>query len=606
MQFRGLAMQAPRRNTPPPSTRCWRFSTTRTLAPKSKGSPDTPQRMHNGYAPQIGGTSGGYYSALVSTAPQALAGQSKTPLPPIVFIINDRTPPLTEIFSGLQGTGRALIVQEGEATEEPGVNSHRIKLTDGVIVRMRTNENVNPDGSVGFAADVVVPKTDKEDAALNEALKNISQNTVGRRNNKAAAPPAALRDLKDDAYPAMEFPAAEYRLLALFRFWNIINFFFPYKHLIGGSWADILPRYIPKFEADKDALEYQMTLREMVAEIHDSHGFVSGTTKYDQFIGGFAPPFQVRYVEKQTVVTTVMDAKAGVTAGDVVLAIDGVPVEKRRVELARFICASTPQALERRVHYQLLAGAKDSVVKLEVRRADGATHQIAAARTLSLNDPKYYMGSARTTPVMQVLPAGFGYVDLARLQVAQVDKMFETLKDAPAIIFDMRGYPNGTAWAIAPRLTEKTHVTAAQFWRPILEATSLANSDYSSGTNFTFGQQIPERKGDVYKGKVVMLIDEDAISQAEHTCMFFEAATDVTFIGTPTAGANGDVTNMVLPGNIRVNFSGHDVRHADGRQLQRVGIQPTIRVEPTVADIRSGRDAVLEAAIDYLQQKANK
>jgi C-terminal processing protease CtpA/Prc len=88
--------------------------------------------------------------------------------------------------------------------------------------------------------------------------------------------------------------------------------------------------------------------------------------------------------------------------------------------------------------------------------------------------------------------------------------------------------------------------------------------------------------------------------------MFFEAATDVTFIGTPTAGANGDVTNMVLPGNIRVNFSGHDVRHADGRQLQRVGIQPTIRVEPTVADIRAGRDAVLEAAISHLQQKANK
>jgi C-terminal processing protease CtpA/Prc len=71
------------------------------------------------------------------------------------------------------------------------------------------------------------------------------------------------------------------------------------------------------------------------------------------------------------------------------------------------------------------------------------------------------------------------------------------------------------------------------------------------------------------------------------------------FIGTPTAGANGDVTNMVLPGNIRVSLSGHDVRHADGRQLRRVGIQPSIRVEPTVADIRAGRDVVLEAAISY-------
>ena len=99
-----------------------------------------------------------------------------------------------------------------------------------------------------------------------------------------------------------------------------------------------------------------------------------------------------------------------------------------------------------------------------------------------------------------------------------------------------------------------------------------------------------------------MLINEDAISQAEHTCMFFEAATDVTFIGTPTAGANGDVTFMVLPGNLAISFTGHNVRHADGRQLQRVGIQPTIRVEPTIRGVVAGRDEILEAAIRYLKK----
>ena len=51
----------------------------------------------------------------------------------------------------------------------------------------------------------------------------------------------------------MVFPNAEYRLLALFRYWNVINYFFPYKHLIGDSWNTVLTRYIPKFEANKDA-----------------------------------------------------------------------------------------------------------------------------------------------------------------------------------------------------------------------------------------------------------------------------------------------------------------------------------------------------------------
>jgi C-terminal processing protease CtpA/Prc len=102
-----------------------------------------------------------------------------------------------------------------------------------------------------------------------------------------------------------------------------------------------------------------------------------------------------------------------------------------------------------------------------------------------------------------------------------------------------------------------------------------------------------------------VLINEDAISQAEHTCLFFEAATDVTFIGTPTAGANGDVTTMVLPGNLAISFSGHDVRHADGRQLQRVGIQPTIKVAPTIRGLVDGRDEILEAAIKFLQLRSS-
>ena len=165
----------------------------------------------------------------------------------------------------------------------------------------------------------------------------------------------------------------------------------------------------------------------------------------------------------------------------------------------------------------------------------------------------------------------------------------------------MRGYPNGTAWKIGPRLTAKKKVIGAQFRRPILEGISLGSSDYSAGTNYMFEQPLPPSTGEAYSGKVVMLINETAISQAEHTCLFFEAATDVTFIGSPTNGANGDVTTMILPGNIRVNFSGHDVRHADGRQLQRVGIQPHVKVEPTIRGIREGRDEILESAIRFLQ-----
>jgi C-terminal processing protease CtpA/Prc len=255
----------------------------------------------------------------------------------------------------------------------------------------------------------------------------------------------------------------------------------------------------------------------------------------------------------------------------------------------------------RSVNARLLLGPKDSVMKLRVQGIDGEARDIELPRSETIMDPKWAGLMERSTPVVQVLPSGYGYVDLDRLQAGEVDKMFETIKGTPAVIFDMRGYPNGTAWPIAPRLGDKGNVVAALFSRPLLEATSLTNSELAESASYSFSQKMPDPQGDIYNGKVVVLINEDAISQAEHTCLFFEAATDVTFIGMPTAGANGDITFMVLPGNLAISFSGHDVRHADGRQLQRVGIQPTIKVAPTIRGLVDGRDEILEAAIKFLQ-----
>jgi C-terminal processing protease CtpA/Prc len=266
---------------------------------------------------------------------------------------------------------------------------------------------------------------------------------------------------------------------------------------------------------------------------------------------------------------------------------------------------STIQSAYSYIYPAALRGAANSKAKLRIESADGKIRELELTRSVDLDalEP-----ASRTTPkVYEVLPSGFGYIDLARLPLADAQKALDAMMRTPATIFDMRGYPNGTAWELAPRLTEKKNVTVALFQRPYQSADNLTEQYFAGGgPSFSFAQTLPSAKGAIYKGKVVMLIDHQAISQAEHTCMLFEAATDVTFIGTPTNGANGDVTNLSLPGGIYVNFSGHDVRHADGRQLQRVGIQPTIKVEPTVAGIREGRDEVLEAAIKFLNSAATR
>jgi C-terminal processing protease CtpA/Prc len=74
----------------------------------------------------------------------------------------------------------------------------------------------------------------------------------------------------------------------------------------------------------------------------------------------------------------------------------------------------------------------------------------------------------------------------------------------------------------------------------------------------------------------------------------------VTFVGRPSAGTDGNVTNVHLPGGGRFWFTGMRVVDAQGRQLQNVGIEPDVLVHRTQEGVRDGRDEILDAAIEAL------
>lgn len=263
---------------------------------------------------------------------------------------------------------------------------------------------------------------------MRDAIEAVQENIPGPRPKRTIPAFAYQNAEKDNPYSDMNFPSAEYRLLALFRYWNVINNFFPYKNLIGDSWETVLPRYIVKFEANKDQTDYHLTVREMVAEMRDSHGGARNSNAAGEKFGTFQPAVFVGYVEEKSVVTKVLDDKLPIKVGDVILSVDDGPVEKRREYLGRYIASSTPQRLERLVHFRLLFRPKNSTAKLRMRGSDKHVREVSLPRSMSITDPKLPTALQRSTPVMQVLPGGFGYVDFARLQAGEVDKMFDTIK----------------------------------------------------------------------------------------------------------------------------------------------------------------------------------
>ena len=557
-------------------------------------------RQHSGYAPQSGATTGGYWSAFVTGAPGGFEGLRKESVP-LAFIVDAGTPALEKIV-GLQAAKLARIVEEVDSgpdqVDGPG---YRMKLPGDFHALVRNTELLSSNGEVGFHPDATVSATAGEDAALSAAIKSLASPQPSRPT--LAAPITQLRSRNDRPYAQMTFPSAEYRLLALFRFWNIIHYFYPYQHLMDQDWNSALADFIPRFEANENAFDYQMTVTALAKRLQDSHVGVGNAAAIREHLGAFAPPVTVSSVEGETVIVALHDQAAeaaGLKVGDVVLAVDDEPIEQRRTRLEQFYVASTPQAMRVRVAQNILRGAKDKLAKLRIKRED-TLRDVEVPRSVAYGSVA--SPPDRTTPaVYATLPSGYGYIDLERLQYADADAALDAVFGAPAIIFDMRGYPNSTGFVIGPRLIKGDKpVAAAQFRRPFRRGSALFSDENGARVDNAFAQTFSPSNKPRYAGKVVMLINEQAISQAEHTCLIFSAATAVTFIGTPTNGTNGDITNLVLPGNLTIVFTGHDVRHGDGRQLQRVGVQPHITVAPTITGIREGRDVVLEAAVKYLQ-----
>lgn len=243
----------------------------------------------------------------------------------------------------------------------------------------------------------------------------------------------------------------------------------------------------------------------------------------------------------------------------------------------------------------LLSGPDSTIVSLKLKGNKNQVKNASVPRFRAYNQIR----TLRTGDVLQLLPGNIGYADLDRLTVPEVDVLFNRFKDTKAIIFDMRGYPNGTAWSIAPYLAKESEAEAGYYTR-----VHLYGPDERSRQRYSFIDKIPpSTPGKHYDGLTVMLIDEHSQSQSEYTGMFLEAANGTVFVGSHTSGAIGNTTGFYVPGNINLSFSGQEITYPDGRQVQRLGLVPTVNVRPTIEGLRDGRDEVLEAALSYIQSE---
>lgn len=395
----------------------------------------------------------------------------------------------------------------------------------------------------------------------------------------------------ENPYADSVFPSANLRLLTLARYWNIINYFYPYKYSIGMNWGSVLEDLIPTFLQSIDTVSYQFAILEMIAKINDSHAFV--VAKYAVKCFGLKwVPFTFRIIDQTAVVTgsynELLCRKNDIRQGDVVLSVDGKTIGDIIRERSKYIAGSNEPGRLRNFYFAIFNGQTDSVTITFDR--DGVTSRKTINRYL-FKEFHYTWPSSNKTETFGILENNIGYINLGLLEPQQVAGVMKKLWNTKAIIFDIRNYPNETGLLISKYLNP-TRRPFAIFTEPDITYPGVfhyANLSYCG-----------KRNNNPYAGQIILLFDERTQSQAEYTVMALKTAPMVSSIGSQTAGADGDVSFIILPGNYKTNMTGRGVFFPNGGITQGVGIWPDTVVIPSVKGIKDSRDEVMDKALEML------
>jgi hypothetical protein len=384
---------------------------------------------------------------------------------------------------------------------------------------------------------------------------------------------------------AHDLPPPPARLGAVVIAWAAAQHFYPYFDVVPTDWDVVLTESLAKALADTSRHDFHHTLRRMAVALHDSHANGSDLRSDKGMVKA-----RLGIVEGRIVVISALEG-AGLHRGDVLLEVNGRPAFDVLGEEECYVSGSPHW---RRVLglFRLLFGPKNDPLRFLVERGTGT----ALVSTMPCEPPGLPL-SCDTGDCVRELEPGIWYVDLTRAPMPAIDSAMEKLAKAKGVVFDLRGYPNGNYEVIGHLLTGSEQRGEKWMWIPRIAYPDRERIDGWDGLGWA---ALLPREPHI-AGKVVFLTDGSAVSYAESFMGHIEGFKLADIVGRPTAGTNGNIVLLPLPGGFQFSWTGMKVTKFDGSQHHLIGIQPTVPLERTLKAVREGRDEYIEKALALIQ-----
>ncbi len=427
----------------------------------------------------------------------------------------------------------------------------------------------------------------------------------------AAAAPAPAASSEDTEWRG----TPEQKVWGLMQVWGTVKYNFAYfERLPSLDWNTAVRAAIPRVLDAPDQEEYYRRLGELTALLHDGHTLVVSPSLRDEAFDN--PPLEFQVVEDRIVLVRAGDTEEiraqRVRPGMELVSVgDGVPVRQWLNDNAlRYYAGSTRQNGEALGMFLFLRGPKDTTVKLTLQDATGATRMVMLTRNSRNRDGTMFQPRIRDfTPLVEtrMISGRIAYLRVASFDDekvveevnAELDRL--DLSRVQGMILDLRynmGGDDRFAYPIVSRLVDKP--VLASTWRtpeyhPAYASWGKPEKPLQGDT-----VRIEPAAGKRYGGPLVILTGPNTMSTSEDFIVPLDYSGRALIVGEPTAGTTGNPVNVRLPGGAILRVCSLWSTYPDGREFVGRGIEPDVRVGPTLAGIRAGRDEVLEKAVEVL------
>lgn len=447
------------------------------------------------------------------------------------------------------------------------------------------------DGKVSLEADTAWIKDNKFISPnLSELLSNIEKAKRTGVNGYVRKVDSGKNSIfrNEKSYGNIDYKNDEgYKLLSLFRYWNMVEYYYPYRSIIDENWDVVLTEFIPKMIKSDTELDYNLIIYELISKIEDGHTMV-GKEKpvIKTFFGEKTAPVKVKLVENKLVVVDNLNDESKIKVGDVILKVDGKSVDKLIEQKLKYF-PSTNKHSYRKELIDSLIRTNNTELELEIERDENTITEKIICIDYVTDVDKNQKKASNT-----LINGNISYVYAGSLVKGELQNLLIEFKNTIGLILDFRSQPK---LDIEPCLKKML----------INDSKTYANT---TRVNFKIPGQFIEKEekskdsGADYKGKIVVLIDENTEGNAEYLTMLLKYGANATVIGSKSSGANGNAIEIILPGDIVSYMSGIGIYNPDGSEVERVGLTPDIEVKPTIKGLSNGRDELIDKAVEIIKQ----